>query len=125
MKYQVSVNGSPFAEIDASDDHAAVDAARDAVEKQVPAEGGNFDIEVSCAEAGPSLAGGGRGEPRAPGVVSRFSVSHEPHESVREVVEAKRAEEAAAAAKAEERAQIEAELLAKLKTEGRLKEVAP
>jgi hypothetical protein len=118
MKYQVSVNGKPFLEVTASDDTSAVDRARAELEKKTPKEGGSFEVVVSSEEEGPPDA---KGRPRPAGVVSSFGVYHEPHESVREAVEAQRTKEAADKAEAERTAAIEAGLLERLKAAGIVK----
>lgn len=106
---------------DAANDCAAVDAARAYQEKVVPAVGGEFEIVVAALDPGVSElvrdAKTGAYVPRAPGEISRCRVSHEPQESVRDEVYAKRDAEAAAKSAADARAEMRAELLAEIAAE--------
>lgn len=86
----------------------------------VPAEGGDYEVTVMCLEPYPTMIWDPKENDHKPGtrsssfVVSRYKVTHEPHEAIRDAVIAKRAELAALAAKAEERAAIKAEVLAEI-----------
>lgn len=131
MKYQVKVTGEAALglpeqdfELNAATGDDAVDAARSKLEKLMPAEGGKLDVEVSCMESWEQVAKTPRGgivrETIPAGVVSTFSVEFEPQEHVRAAVLEKRAQAQRDAEKAAERKAIEMELIAKLKSEGKL-----
>lgn len=96
-KAGVSVPAEP---VEAADGHAAVDAARAA--HIPPEEGGEFNIVVSCStqwQGAPYTEHGvlQPGKLHAPGIVSGFSVKHEPAPHLREAIEAAAREDVARA----------------------------
>ena len=128
MKFTVTVTGEALLglpeqdfEVDAKDGDAAVDAARSKLEKLASKEGGELTIKVEAPESWERVSRTPRGgeirETVPAGEVSTFSVLLEPHESVREEVEKKRAAAEAAAQKAAEREAIKAELRAEMAAE--------
>jgi len=120
-KFNVFINAVLVGSILAENAHDAVDAARDhhidplseTIPVTPPDEGGDFEF-VLTSDA-PWVDTAGKTQPA--GVVSSFTERHEPQPHVREAVEAAAAEAEAARLKAEERAQIESEFLAKLQAE--------
>lgn len=119
MKYSVQITCAllgalPAFELSAPHDNAAVDKSRE--KHDVPEEGGDYEIVVTCLEPVPVI------DPTTKQVVdrpagfevSKFKVSHEPQPHCAEAVYAAREEKAKAAAEAAKRAAIEAELLEKL-----------
>lgn len=105
-------------EVEAPTDNAAVDRARESHE--VPEEGGDYEIAVTCLEAVtvPAHAEEGGTKLRPAGTeISRFKVSHEPLPSVAEQVYAEREQKALAATKAAEREALKAELLLEIHQE--------
>jgi hypothetical protein len=129
MKFQVEVRGEAALglpeqdfEISAIDATHAVEVARRQVEAVIPKEGGKLDLVVRSLEPWERTVekkGGGKiVESFEPGVVSEFSVELEPHESVRAVVEEKRAASEREAREALKRANIESDLLDRLKAQG-------
>jgi hypothetical protein len=119
MKYSAlivcAVHGAlPAFELTARDDNAAVDDARK--KHQVPDEGGDYEIAVSCLEPFEYFDHVAKAMAVRPAgaEVSRFGVSHEPQPHVAEAVYAQREADALAKAEAEKRAQIENELLERL-----------
>ena len=134
MKFSVSVTGEAALglpeqdfDLDAKSGTEAADTAREKLRKLMPLEGGALDVVVTSLEDWEQHSETPRGgkvvETIPAGVVSEFSVRFEPHESVREAVEAKRAADEAAAAKAAERAamriEIEAEIAAEAAAAGK------
>lgn len=108
------------ADIEAANDCAAVDAAREHHESIVPDEGGDFEIVVVALDPGVIeviRTAAGAYVPRPPGEISRWRVAHEPAEHVRDAVYAERDAKAAAAAVAAERAKMRAEILAEIAAE--------
>jgi hypothetical protein len=128
MKYQVQVTGEAALgleeqdfEIESENGTEAANDARDKLKKLMPPEGGALQIVVSASEAWEQHSTTPRGgkvvETIPAGIVSEFSVCFEPHESVREAVEAKRAEAQAAADKAAARAEMRREIVAEMAAE--------
>lgn len=128
MKYTVAVSGeAAFGlpeqdfELEARSGDEAVNAVRDHLHKLSPKEGGSLDVVVSATEEwvqeSKTQRGGVVRETVPPGVVSSFSICVEPHESVREAVEKKRADAEAAAVKAAEREALKAELRLEMEAE--------
>lgn len=128
MKYTVEVTGEAALglpeqdfEIEARTGDDAVNAVRDKLHKLAPKEGGDLDVVVSATEEwvqeSKTPRGGTVRETVPPGVVSSFSIRVEPHPDVREAVEAKRAADEAAVAKAAEREAIKVELRAEIAAE--------
>lgn len=89
----------------------------------VPLDGGDYEVVVRCLDPYPTMVWDPKANDHKPGVrpssviVSTYKVTHEPHEAVLEAVIAKRTELAAAAAKAEERAALKAELILEIAAE--------
>lgn len=89
----------------------------------VPLEGGDYTVEVTCLEACPALIWDPADNEHHPGtrpagfVVSKYEVTHEPHEALREQVDAQRAALEIEKTKAAERAALKAELLAEIADE--------
>jgi len=128
MKYTVAVSGEAALglpeqdfELEASTGDDAVNAVREHLHNLAPKEGGDLDVEVTATEEwiqeSKTQRGGIVRETVPPGVVSRFSIRVEPHDSVRAEIEAKRAAAEAAAVKAAEREAIKAELRLEMEAE--------
>lgn len=103
MKFSAKVSGEAALglpeqdyELEALEGAAAVDAVRAHLTGLLPKHGGMLDVEVSCLETWSRIVnkpgGGTITETFPPGEVSRFSFYVEPHESVRSVVEARKAD---------------------------------
>jgi hypothetical protein len=117
MKFSVKINGAPAGELEADNACDAVDAFR--ASHAAPDEGGDFEVEISSAESWKDSAG----KDRPAGVVSSFSMRHEPAEHMREAVEAAAREKAEAEAKAADRERIRAEVRAEMAAEAAAKAV--
>lgn len=110
MKYSVQIicallGALPAFELDAKHDNLAVDKARE--KHDVPEEGGDYEIVVTCLDVVPVLDPETKTMVDRPAgfEVSRFKVSHEPQPHVAEAVYAAR--EAKALAEAEEAKRLE------------------
>jgi hypothetical protein len=117
MKYSAQIicavlGALPTLEITASSDNAAVDKAR--AKHDVPVEGGDYEIVVTCLEATQVYSAEAQGMVERPAgfEVSRFKCSHEPEPHVAEAVYTQREADALAKAEAEKEAQIRAKVLA-------------
>jgi hypothetical protein len=122
MKYSVQIicallGTLPAFEVSAPHDNLAVDKARE--KHDVPEEGGDYEIVVTCLEPVQVFDATTKAmvERPAGAEVSRFKVSHEPQPHVAEAVYAAREEAALAKVKADERAALKAELLAEIAKE--------
>lgn len=107
MQFQVKITDAagidiPMSPVEAPDGHVAVDMARAA--HKPPEEGGHFQIEVSCStqwQGAPYTEHGilQSGKLHPPGVVSSFSVKHEPAPHLRKTIEKQEREADAQAAR--------------------------
>ena len=121
MKYSVQIvcallGALPAFELNAPHDNLAVDKARERHDKEVPEEGGDYEVVVTCLEPVQVYDPDTKAMKERPAgaVVSRFGKSHEPQEHVAEAVYAKREVDTRAREEAEKKAQIEQELLDRL-----------
>ncbi len=113
-------------EIEAKDDHDAVNQARAA--HTPPDVGGDYEIVVSCKETtkvkrwlpDPAPEGSHQDTERSPCEVCRFAVRYEPHESKREEVDNARREKEIADLRAADVKAIEEAYHAKLVAEGKI-----
>jgi hypothetical protein len=119
MKYSVQIvcallGALPAFELSAPHDNLAVDKARE--KHDVPEEGGDYEIVVTCLEPVQVYDPDTKGMKERPAgaEVSRFSIAHEPQPHVAEAVYAKREADARAKEEAEKKAQIEQDLLDRL-----------